>query len=383
MDTLSTVELKSLVEARTGPYISISLPTERVGLETRQNPIRLKKLLRNAEERLAAGGVRAAEAQQLLDPAHKLLEDALFWLYQGDGLILYINPKLFRYYRLPFKLNELVFVGERFYIKPVVRALTRKHKFYVLALSQNKVRLLEASQYSAQEVELKGAPTSMADTLKYDQLEKQLSSHTVPGRTIFFGEGAPVDIVKEHILRYCHQVDDGLRKALAGQRAPLVFAGVESLFSVYKDVNTYPHLVGSFIAGNPDLLSPDELRKRAWDIVRPSIEQEQHNAADRYHQVANATESRISARASNKITQVAPAAYQGRVEVLFVQTDVQEWGAYAPEVGAVHEFDQPELGSEDMLDFAAAHTLLNGGSVYAVEGAQMPNGSSVAAVFRY
>ncbi len=378
MDTLTTDELKSLVEARTGPFVSISLPIERVGPETRQNPIRLKRLLRNAEDRLIAGGLRTAEAQQLTEPARKLLDDALFWQRQSESLVVYVSPLLFRYFRLPCKLNEMVFVGERLYIKPVVRALTRQHKFFILALSQNKVRLVGATQFTAQEVQLKGTPANMADTLKYEQPEKQLQYRTVPGgNAIFHGQGAQTDITKDHVLRYCHQVDDGLRKTLANEHAPLVFAGVESLFSVYREVNRYPYLVGEPLTGNPDLLGLDELRKRAWEVIRESFDQEQHSAAERYRQLAK------TARASHQITQVAPAAYQGRVEVLFVQTDAQHWGAFAPEISAIHEFDQPQLGSEDMLDFAAVHTLLHGGTVYSVEQAQMPNGSIVAALFRY
>ncbi len=163
MDTLSTDELKSLVEERTGPLISISLPTERVGSETRQNPIRFKKLLRDAEDRLARSGVRAAETQQLLDPARRLLDDAPFWQRQGEGLVVYLSPKQFRHYRLPFKADELVAVGERFYIKPILRALVGSRRFYILALSQKKVRLLESTQGSAREVAVKEIPASLAE----------------------------------------------------------------------------------------------------------------------------------------------------------------------------------------------------------------------------
>lgn len=383
MNMLSIDELKSLIEERSGPFISISLPTERVGPETRQNLIRFKKLLRETEDRLILHGLRADEAQQLLEPARKLLDDVPFWQRQGDGLIVYLSPRFFRYYRLPFKLEELVVVGDRFHVKPILRALTGSRRFYILAFSQNKVRLLEATQGGAREAALKDTPTSLAEALKYEQAEKQLQYRNASGAgagrgsAMFHGQGASIDVYKDRILRFCHQVDDGVRKYLANQRAPLVFAGVDFLFPIYKGVNTYSHLMDESIVGNPDELGPDELCKRAWAIVEPSFEQEQHNATAYYRQLAN------TARASHKISQVAPAAYRGRVEVLFVQTGVQLWGTFAHEVGAVHEFDDPQPGSEDMLDFAAAHTLLHGGAVYAVEQEQMPNGSSVAAVFRY
>ena len=382
MNTLSTDELKSLVEERTGPLVSISLPTERLGSETRQNSIRFKKLLRDAEERLVHTGLRAAEAQQWLDPARKLLEDVPFWQRQGEGLVVYLSPKQFRYYRLPFKPDELVTVGERFYIKPILRALVGSRRFYILALSQNKVRLLESTQSAAREVAVKDIPASLAEALKYEQAEKQLQFRTVAGgggrgNAMFYGQGASVDVYKERILRFCHQVDDGVRKQLVNQRVPLVFAGVDFLFPIYKEVNTYAQLMDEPIVGNPDELGSDELRKRAWAIVQPFFEQERREASSYYKQVAN------TPRAAHRIGQVAPAAYRGHVEVLFVETGVQLWGTFAPEVGAVHEFDQAHPGSEDMLDFAAAHTLLHGGKVYAVAREHMPNSTSVAAVLRF
>jgi hypothetical protein len=41
------------------------------------------------------------------------------------------------------------------------------------------------------------------------------------------------------------------------------------------------------------------------------------------------------------------------------------------------------VGNEDLLDASDVHTLLNGGTVYAVEPEQVPGGSLLAAIFRY
>ena len=44
---------------------------------------------------------------------------------------------------------------------------------------------------------------------------------------------------------------------------------------------------------------------------------------------------------------------------------------------------EPEPDDEDMLDFAAIHTLLNGGTVYTVEPEEVPDEALAAAIFRY
>ena len=42
-----------------------------------------------------------------------------------------------------------------------------------------------------------------------------------------------------------------------------------------------------------------------------------------------------------------------------------------------------EPGAIDLLDFAAAQTLLNSGTVYALQPEEMSRDSTIAAVFRY
>jgi len=49
----------------------------------------------------------------------------------------------------------------------------------------------------------------------------------------------------------------------------------------------------------------------------------------------------------------------------------------------LHHHQESKPGEDDLIDFAAVHTLMNDGQVYAVEADAVPGGGSVAAVFRY
>ena len=42
-----------------------------------------------------------------------------------------------------------------------------------------------------------------------------------------------------------------------------------------------------------------------------------------------------------------------------------------------------KTGDENLLNLAVVHTILNGGSVYALPENKMPEGAVVAALFRY
>ena len=113
--------------------------------------------------------------------------------------------------------------------------------------------------------------------------------------------------------------------------------------------------------------------------MEPLFLQEQQEAIDHYKELT------ATGRTSTDIKEVVSAAYYGRVEQLFVAVGVQQWGIFNPGISTatVDIHSEAELGDEDLLDAAATHTLLNGGTVYAVEPEKVPNQALLAAVFRY
>ncbi len=63
MDVLKKADLEELLEHASNPCISIYMPTHRASVETRQDPIRLKNLLRECELSLEARALRKLEIQ--------------------------------------------------------------------------------------------------------------------------------------------------------------------------------------------------------------------------------------------------------------------------------------------------------------------------------
>src|SRR5688572_13443417 len=215
MDIITIENLRELTELPGGMCVSIYLPTTPIGREARQGPISLKNLLREAEEKLVEGNLRAPEARDLLAPVESLMTDDEFWQHQSDGLALFLSSAGIHHYRLPQHFEELVVVNERFHVKPLLPLFTGDGYFFVLALSQNAIRLLQCTRDSFSEVELQGVPTSMEEALQFDDPERQLQYHTgssSPGGAgkrpaIFHGQGVGVDDVKPNILRYFRMVN--------------------------------------------------------------------------------------------------------------------------------------------------------------------------------
>jgi len=380
---LFTLEaLRNQTDIQQGPCVSIYLPTHRVPTEIEQDRLRLKNLLGKAGKSLEELGLRGPEVQAILQPAERLLLETPFWKGQKDGLAIFLAPDVFQYYPVPLKVPELAVVSERFHLKPLLGLLS-VGKFYILALSQNEVRLFQASQYSVSQVTLEGVPQSLAEALKYDDPQKQLQFHTgtqkITGEraAMFHGHGVGTDDAKSNLLRFFQQLDRGLHDLFRDEQAPLVVAGVDFLLPIFAEASSYKPLLPEGVAGNPEGLSPEELQRQAWPVVEPYLSRARREAETKYREMGGTDKT------SHDLKEIVPAAYQGRVELLFVAVGRQEWGIYDPRQNELQRFPEARPGAEDLLDAAAIQTLLQGGAVFSVEPAAVPDGPPVAAVFRY
>lgn len=388
MDRLSKNEIKTLLEKQKCPCVSIFLPTSRGGVESQQDELRLRHQIRDAENRLLLENLRSTEVEKLLEPLNALLDDGEFWLHTVDGLAMFRTSELFHYYRLPCSFKEQVIVSDHFYLKPLLPFLANDGRFYILGMSQNAIRLLEGTRYSVHQLELPEAvPESLAEALKYEEAENEVSFYSSSsgalvgkgGRkaAIFYGQGVGHDDSKDHLLRYFQQIDRGLHELLKNESAPLVLAGVEYLFPIYRQANTYPYLLAQGVPGNPDKLSSNVLHEEAWAVVKPYFQKVQERAAAQYRDNVGTT------RTSNDIREIMPAAYYGQVGSLFVAIDQELWGTFDPTSNTIHVHKEARFRDDDLLDEAATQTLLHDGSVYAVEQVKVPGESLLAAVFRY
>jgi hypothetical protein len=361
------------------------MPILPFGQDVQQNPIRLENLVRQAESQLVDQGVERRMIDDLLAPTRQLIADRLFWQQSDQSLAIFASDGFFKLYWLPFAVEEHVLVSQAFQLRPLLPLLSDGH-FYVLALSKGLVRLFRGTRDSITELEIRDAPTSLAEFLRFDEFEKQNQLHSgMSGRSgersaIFHGQGDADDSEKDQILRFFQQVDRSIYPYLRNENAPLVLAGVEYLLPIYRRVTTYPHVVDAAINGSHDRSSGEQLHAKAWPIVQPIFEQDALRESERFHKYA-ATQPQ---QTLTILRDIVPAAYQGRVEALFAAADQQVWGVFDQASGAVTIHEAAALpGDVDLLDSATIQTVLNGGAAYVIPPAEVPGGTVCAAVLRY
>ena len=387
-DYLSQENLRELAELSDVPCLSLYMPAHKRSGETQQDPIRLRNLLNAVETELLDDGLRRPDVVEFLQPLSDLLDDYEFWQHQSQGLALFRTDQQFASYRLPIPFDEMTLISSRPHIKPLLPLITTNGHFFLLALSQNQVRLFEGTRFQIGEIDLGDTPTSLAEAMRFDEYNDQLQFHTQTGSNrggeraaIFYGHSNAGDeaVIKENVKRFLQQVDTAVCNIIGEERAPLVLAGVEVICGLYNEITKYTNVVPERVAGNPETATQEELHAEAWPLVEPQFAQEQQQATDAFLHLAGT----LDRRASSDLQEIVSGAYFQRVETLFVPLAKEQWGILKPESNQVRLHDTQQSGDFDLFDFAAVHTLLNGGTAYAVQAEQIPGQHSIACIFRY
>lgn len=368
-----------------GPIcLSLFMPMFRVGRDAQQNPIRFKNLMKVAETLLDADPIATSHQKKAIlrqletfqtDDAHAA------WRHPATSLALFATPETCEVHALDRPTEEQVHVGERFYLRPILPSLHGNGRFVLVAVSQKHVRLFEGSGEGLEERTLDDLPQNLKDALNIDDYLESIQHYgfsTVnKDYGMFHGQGEGNDGHKADILQFFHRLDPPLNNYLEGRTDPLVFAGVEYLYPIFKEATTYPHLLPDCVHGNFDHATPHQLHAEAWKVVEPHFHQTTAKALALYEDAFGQN------RAITDLETILKAAEMGAVENLFIRQGAACWG-YLDSDGHVQVEETPDESSLDLIDEAAVVTLKQGGDVFVLEDQQFPTEDSpVAARLRF
>ncbi|REK18806.1 MAG: hypothetical protein DWQ37_03090 [Planctomycetota bacterium] len=383
MDRITRQDLQRLVAHEAPLKLSIYMPTYRAGREVRQNPIRFKNLLKQAGSLLSQHDV--ADSKTYLKSALALENDSDWWQHQADGLALFLSQDEFSYFRLPADFEERCIVGPRFHLAPLASLVQDNGRFYMLAVSKNRVRLFEGSKFSVSELEPEGLPKNLRSALNIDEYMTSLQHHSAGvgrgdagGQGLFHGHGgSDLDVQKQdEILQFFRRVDSALEEYFHQERTPLLFAGVEYLFPLFQEACDYRTLLPEPLTGNPDQASADELHRRAWPLVQPHFDASRKQAVERYVDAA-------PDRTTSDILELVRAAREGQVDTLLYADAARVYGTLGDQSTGAKLCSEDDPEAEDLVNAAAVATLANSGQVFSMPREQMPRGETVAATLRY
>jgi hypothetical protein len=363
--TRSAVE--RLLTTRDPLCVSIYVPTSPVTQEAQASRIELKNLAADAIGQLEAVQADRRAVSEMREALESLVDDDDFWTEQARSLAVFAAPDRVRTFRLPNRLTTVVEVGDRFYVKPLLRAVSFPQAALVLALAAGSVRLVEILRDGPPfTITVPDMPSDAASAAGKASIADRSPSARLQG-----SEGQKV-----RLRQFARKVDQALRGAIGGLELPLILAATEPLESIYRSLNSYPHLVDMGIRGSPEGATDDELAAAARTILDDVYEREVSAIRDRFEQRFS------NDRASTDVATVARAATYGAVDTLLVDIEAKVPGRVDEDTGAV-AFADDDASSYGVVDEIARRVLLSGGRVLAVRTPAVPGGGPVAAILRY
>jgi hypothetical protein len=372
-------ELQELLKHSGGPCVSLFMPTYRTSsVVRRQGPRQLENLLEQAAQRLLERQMRRPDAEALLAGARALTKDVNYWQNGlADGLAVFVSPQFFREYKVPLALDERLFVDDSFHVAPLLPLYSGDTRFYILAISQNEVRLLEGNRHEILEIEPRGLPKNLVDALQKEAAADVRPGHLHDDRHDQLGHGTGLEHVNQRLERYFREIDTNLVNLIGGDQAPLVLAGVERNVSLYRQVTSYKTIPDGVIDGNPKLASAKQLHAQAVAIVEPFLRKQEEFARHQLDKLGG------SGRVSTDPFEIIPAAKHGRIDSLFLRRGHELWGSFEPSSNLAQLHDGPANGDQELVSLAAEQTFLNGGAVFFCDEAHAPRQEPMTALLRY
>lgn len=369
--------IRDLINEQGEHLVTITLPTHQKGEESKQDPIRFKNLLTEAEKKLGEQVNKNGYTEKFLKPARELLDTPMFWSHQKKGLAVYITEDSFHTYKLPYEVDEQVYVNDHFLITPLLPMTSMDGTFTVLAASRKNVRLLRCTRNTVHDITPPGIETSVTDYLEVDP-QKQLQFHSgAKGQSaMYFGHNANEEDKMVVVEAFYREIENEVTKMMKDSNDPLILVGLVENTSLYEKLNDYNRLIDEKVNYNPDELSDKEVRDKGWEVVK------HYFLTDMYQSIEKFSEKGED-RVSNNLAEIIESTVMGKSKAIFISKNETKWGKYDEANHTVHYSNEPNADDVELLNWLSIKGYKTGSKVYVIPKEEMPLRSTVAAEFRF
>jgi len=358
---LSRSELKSFQTHRDYPSVSILARTHRTAPLNKQDPIRVKNLVKKAVNRLHEE-FKKREVAAVVKNLQQLVKD-VDWEHTLEGLALFASRERSVAVSLPFRVKSRAVVDETFTTRDLVYSFNRASPYRVLVLSQ-KSRLFDGWTALLDEHTARPFPILHRGSGGASKL---------PG-----GKGINPSAVRDEAHRtFFRSVDEAVDALQKVNPLPLVVVGVERNLAFYREVARQPGAVVAMLAGNHDQTSPSALGKLVWPLYQSGATLGRTEALVRLDDAVGAD------RHASGIDQVWRAAISAKCQTLLVEKDFHYPADVSPEGDRlVPNTGQGAASLDDAVDEVIERVLNSGGEVFFYDSGALDAHQRIAAVLR-
>lgn len=354
------IELKELKKIISENSITIILNTHRTLPDNQKDVILLKNLVKEAESRLLADFAKR-EVQKLIDKLN-ILADSIDHRQNLESLILFVNQDIAEFIRLPIPVEDRVVIDNTFATRDLIRGMHNQVNYYVLELSRDEARLIEASN---------------------DKVIKELG-FPFPFKNEFaqIAQSHPSNATRRQNLmaEFFNQVDKIVNEARKDNPLPVLISSEQENYSAYLKIADQPHTIfDTFLSRNKHTGQDHAIVSDAWQIVR------EYNININNERKAELQKAVSLNKFVSDTNDIYRAIKEGRIQTLFV-----EQGLFQPAIIQNEQIiyvpdDQREgLGViDDIYDELIEMNMDFGGDVVFLPKGELAKFNGFGAITRY
>ena len=351
--------LKKLKDVTSDCCVTIILQTHRTLPENEKDPIVLKNLIKEAEARLLATCDRSL-ASGIVDKINKMAED-INHRHNLESLIIFANEDIAEYTRLPVVVENRVVVDKTFATRDIVRALHHEASYYLLVLSRDRARLIEAfNDNVVREIET-GFPMINTGLNPVQRTEAAVGNR-------------PTNL----LLEFFNQVDKQLNEVHKENPLPVIICTEESNYPEYVKTADRKEIIAGKLNGNRMQEKAHHIVDAAWPVVQKLILEENKQRLAELHA---AVSSRNFFTDFNDIWQ---AVNNGQGKTLFVKKGYFQHAKLENNTIELVSPEQAEQANvDDIIDEMIEKNLEFGGDTVFVSGDDLEKFQGLVLVTRY
>ena len=360
--------IKKYYEAQEDINVSIYISTakEEPKSKEQKNKIKLKNKIKTAKEDLLNYGFKEKEADEFLKPAYDKVEDYILLRNLGQGLVMFLNNNIFEYFTIPDIWHDFSYVGNEFYLAPLLPPVIENKSFYILSLDLHGVKLFKADRFSISEIEVaEFVPERIEEAIGFDFKDKIFhhKGGPEPQSTAVHAKGD--EEKKKERLKFLQHVSNGLMEILSDKSEPLIVASVDYIFSLFREICDYKFLKADHISESPKEDKKADLHEQAWKIIEKDFKQEIQDEIQRYNEVKTNYKSA-------KLKEIVPHALEGRLQTLFINKEAHEWGNLDNTTFEVTINTEKQPGDKELLNYAALNAFFINTRVFFLKPEELP-----------
>lgn len=355
------VTLKELKDTVSENCITIILNTHRTSPDNKKDALVLKNLIKEAEERLLSDESKK-EAQQLVK-SMRTLEAQIDHNHNQESLILFVNENIAKYTRLPISVEDRVVIDYTFATRELVRALHHEANYYVLLISQQKVRLIEA--FNDKVVGEVSGSFPMENTELYSTSRDELANAKKQ---------------RNLLAEFFNRIDKAVNEVRKTNPLPVLICSEESNYHEYLKVADQKHSIfETYLNKNRLDEKAHHIVSEAWKVVKEH-KTKQNNARKSELEIAVNEGKFLS-----DVNDIRRALHEGRIQTLFIEQGLFQPGIIADDIITLITHDERNRKDvvDDVYDELIETNMNFGGDTVFLPKGELADFNGFGAVTRY